>query len=451
MRNLPKGIGVLYPRDKLHPGHASFPLITRRMVDAVGFYVVPWFPFWWIDTWADEIGIMLGLRREIDAEVGQQEERGKSHGLVDLPFWVEFFNGTRPLRARDAINLARLAYPDDPRTVERVMAALPQMIDLCVARTAHLSSPKFLAHWAEQAASPPPPQYPQVKAYAEKLLADVRAAAPRRLKVCVAVPSGRTWEANTANAVAALTAFSAAAGIEIMLLNVQTSVIAHSRNSTVELALEHKPDYVLWIDSDLEFPPDTLMRLLKHQRDIVGAVYNKKTPNLDGSFTTLGLLDGAKPDDLYKGGLRPARLLPGGMMLVKTSVYSALSRPWFFDTYAWPGEDGLASFKAMLRDIFREVPPDDALAALDGSALALWLQDHYLINEVGPNQGYFSEDLFFCRKARKAGFEIWCDLDVSFELRHLGTLIVTCKNMMTAPEHQRDDAEEQIRKEIAAE
>jgi len=36
-------------------------------------------------------------------------------------------------------------------------------------------------------------------------------------------------------------------------------------------------------------------------------------------------------------------------------------------------------------------------------------------------RGYIGEDVFFCNKARDAGFKIWIDHDVSKEIGHVGT------------------------------
>jgi hypothetical protein len=38
----------------------------------------------------------------------------------------------------------------------------------------------------------------------------------------------------------------------------------------------------------------------------------------------------------------------------------------------------------------------------------------------------FSEDLAFCRRARRAGYQIWCDLRLTGETAHLGEIKVTC-------------------------
>lgn len=38
---LPGGIGIMFARDEMHPGHASYPIVTRAFVEAVGFFFPP--------------------------------------------------------------------------------------------------------------------------------------------------------------------------------------------------------------------------------------------------------------------------------------------------------------------------------------------------------------------------------------------------------------------------
>src|SRR6478609_6265103 len=52
--------------------------------------------------------------------------------------------------------------------------------------------------------------------------------------------------------------------------------VAHARNLIVEGAQGLKADWILWLDSDMTFPKETLLRLLQWDKDIVGATYVKK-------------------------------------------------------------------------------------------------------------------------------------------------------------------------------
>lgn len=170
---LPGGIGILYPHDELHDDHASFPLITRRMLATVGYLAPVWFPYWFVDTWWDEIGILLGHRRRIDVQVSAPEGRGRSHGLFDVAFWAQLFEDTRSLRVRDARALAAAAGGE--AGVEAMLAALPSRYARCAQRTGPLRDPARIAFWeGNQTLGPRPARYQAVKAEGERLMAALR-------------------------------------------------------------------------------------------------------------------------------------------------------------------------------------------------------------------------------------------------------------------------------------
>ncbi len=250
------------------------------------------------------------------------------------------------------------------------------------------------------------------------------ADAPKKkpISVMLSIPSGRTWEARSATAICGMAMYSALHGVQVNISNLEGSMITKQRNDLVETALKWKQDYILFIDCDLVFPPDSLLKLLKHDKDIVGATYNKRVP----PYETLGKLAGDRPPDISKGGLHAAELMPGGFMLVRTSVYEKLPWPWYYETYKWPGETGVEAFKSMMRDSFCSIADEAALSSVEGTPFADWINRIWEVEKANPHP-YWSEDLNFCRKALKSGLGISCDLDVTFNMVHLGTHEVTCK------------------------
>src|SRR5262245_27156266 len=279
------------------------------------------------------------------------------------------------------------------------------------------------------AVTPPASIAPTPRGVIETTTAVARHPLPegqRPVRVMLALPSGRTWEARTATSVTALAAITALNGVELSIVNLEGSMITKQRNDLVDHAKKLGADYVFFIDTDLVMPPDTLIRLLKHGKDVVGATYNKRVH----PYETLGRLKGEKPtdDELRAGGLREAELLPGGCVLVKMSVYDKLTWPFYHESYQWEGADGVAALKEFLRNNYATFAPEEALAELDGTdKLKTWLNETWKLESVAKWQ-FYSEDLAFFRKLAKAGIKAWCDLDITFKLEHLGTLPVTCKS-----------------------
>lgn len=188
--------------------------------------------------------------------------------------------------------------------------------------------------------------------------------------IAVCVPSGETWKADMGVCFAGLCVESASHGLKLSIINERMCSIALSRNSHVAdvFSLRPEPTHILWIDSDQTFPNDALIRLLAHDKAIVGTVYPRKIAPHD----TVGRL--LNKEDFGKGGLQKADILGSGFMLVKREVYESFPWPWY--------------------------------------------------EEKWDATGYCSEDIVFCHKSRAAGFEVWCDLDLSREIGHSGNQVV---------------------------
>lgn len=279
------------------------------------------------------------------------------------------------------------------------------------------------AKMLNSALEPPGPLGPMKGEIKEVTILPPVEPAKQPIKVILALPSGRTWEARTSTCVSGLMAYSALQGVSLGIINLEGSMITKQRNDLKDGATKYGADYIFFIDTDLVLPCDSLMRLLAHKKDVVGATYNKRVP----PYETLGRLKGLKPTDLEvaKGGLREAELLPGGCMLVKMSVFDKITWPYYYESYQWPGKSGLEAFANMMKDNYSTVFTDDLLDEIKDTPFAQWLENTWKLESVNK-WDYFSEDLNFCRKLIKAGITIWCDLTLTFELKHLGTLEVTC-------------------------
>lgn len=158
---------------------------------------------------------------------------------------------------------------------------------------------------------------------------------------------------------------------DLLLVNSKDSNLPESRNRIVDAALNHSSDWLLFLDSDMIFPADTLMRLLSHDKPIVGGTYCRRVH----PYSLIGEPVG-EPGDRE---LLPMVRIPTGCLLVATSVFRSMPRPWF--AY--------------------EATPD--------------------------GRASLSEDYVFCDRARSAGWTIWCDRLLSSSIGHLGQLAVTIR------------------------
>lgn len=156
-----------------------------------------------------------------------------------------------------------------------------------------------------------------------------------------------------------------------------------ARQQLAEEVLNEGADYILWLDADMRFPPDLLIRLLKRSEPFVGTNYSTRTgiPEYTALKRITSSGDGPSkrcvtgPDST---GLEEVQAVGMGAALVHASVFRALhdphgpDGPWFW--YRW-------------------------------------------LDELDQQMG---EDVYFCELVRDAGFAVYVDHDVSKDVAHVG-------------------------------
>lgn len=209
------------------------------------------------------------------------------------------------------------------------------------------------------------------------------------IKVDICIPSGDDCKTSFALSLAEMMRYNMAETDKGKLLfypriyNVRSSNLAGNRNLLVENALKNAADYVLFLDSDMTFPPETLARLLasaeQFNLDVIAATYSTRQQGCVCRNNTNRLENGAyrKIQTAAMKGIFEINNVGTGIMLIATRVFRKLERPWFM--FAW----------------------DDAKHLFEG------------------------EDTTFCKKANAAGFKIWVDFDLSKQIGHVGAFTYT--------------------------
>lgn len=170
---------------------------------------------------------------------------------------------------------------------------------------------------------------------------------------------------------------------EIIHRFISCSLVYKSRNDLAMMALKENPDFVLWLDSDMVFPPETLRDMLKsiEGKEMLTGVCHMRTPPYEPVlFKTL------------RSGLTPEE----------------------DETEKWTDY------------------PKDTPFRMDGCGFGCVLMRTGVIRDVffhngncfEPLPGY-GEDLSFCIRARKLGHEIWCDPKI--QIGHRATTVVTAE------------------------
>lgn len=153
-------------------------------------------------------------------------------------------------------------------------------------------------------------------------------------------------------------------GIETKFVAVEGYSVDTSRNMIVKEAKNQNADYILWVDSDMILPEDALIKLLSHGGDIVSGAYAFK--DLKSQDIIAFSVDNKRIAVSEADGLTEVGGIGFGCCLTKTDIFDRLDFPYFVF-----GED-------------------------------------------------YGEDIYFCRKARAAGYKIYLDPDV--KCGHIGKI-----------------------------
>lgn len=193
------------------------------------------------------------------------------------------------------------------------------------------------------------------------------------LKIKIGVPARDTVMTGFAHSLAMLVGASACVpSLEISMTTNAGTLICDQRDKLAQAMLDDGSDYLLFLDSDMRFPADTLVRLLDRQQPIVACNYTtRRAPAEPVAFRRL-----ATAEKLWtleeSTGLEECAAVGMGVCLIAREVFEKTPKPWFYIPY---------------------VPEID---------------------------GHWGEDVWFCNQARKAGFGTLIDHDLSKRITHIG-------------------------------
>lgn len=191
-------------------------------------------------------------------------------------------------------------------------------------------------------------------------------------RVLVAVPCQDQCASWFAYDLGRLTAYSVAAGLSINMGLIKTAFLPSSRMQLAQMAIKARTSHILWLDSDMRFPKDALLKLLKHNEPIVASSYSmRRMPLGPVAYKTLDTSQPVYiPNDAT--GLVEVGMVGMGLMLTETRVFETIPSPWFASEW---------------RPEYRD---------------------------------YEGEDVYFCRRAKEQGFRIMVDQGLTNEVGHLG-------------------------------
>lgn len=167
---LPGRLGVAYLWDPMYPHFATFPVLSRKMIDMAGFFLPPFFPFLHGDTWWNEVGVMSGMILPAKPSVKIQQDTGHIHRYRDLRLWSGVFTRTRPMRIDMAIQMLKQAYGEESDEANYLISTIPERSAMCIALQGPQLTDEFFAKWEAWGETFENPHYSDLKQKAEKFM-----------------------------------------------------------------------------------------------------------------------------------------------------------------------------------------------------------------------------------------------------------------------------------------
>lgn len=193
------------------------------------------------------------------------------------------------------------------------------------------------------------------------------------MKIAIGIPSGDMVHADFAVSLACMVSFALSKGVQVVgIINEKASIIEKARHTIVEQAMTMGADAIFFLDTDMVFPPDTLVRLLEADKAIIGCNYSTRRQPYQMTCRN----EQREYVDPLDRGVRAVGFIATGCLLINLDIFRKLGKPYF------------------------EVKWNAARGWFDG------------------------EDYVFCQKARDKGCSVFCDFDLSREIQHIGTVNV---------------------------
>jgi len=116
---------------------------------------------------------------------------------------------------------------------------------------------------------------------------------------------------------------------EYTLIHADNGPVDTLRNDLVEKALQIGASHLIMCDTDMDYHPDTIPRLLSHNLPIVGALCYRRYPPFDPILLRGELGDYYSIDEWKDGELVEVDATGAGCLLFNMEVFKKMPRPWF--------------------------------------------------------------------------------------------------------------------------
>ena len=203
--------------------------------------------------------------------------------------------------------------------------------------------------------------------------------------VFIAMPCYDSVKINSMLSVIKLVQQLGKSGIEVGIHTMKSPLIHQARNYLTSVFLTTQYQYMLFIDSDVEFEPEAVVRMMVAKKNIVCTPYRVKSREIDKEIYTVEFKN-PKNILVLAGGLVEIEAGPTGLMLIDRKVFEKIIKnhpDLKIKNKATPNADKSHEF-------------------------------YYNFFDFGFIDGYaMGEDVSFCKLARSNDFKIYANIESS--------------------------------------
>lgn len=171
------------------------------------------------------------------------------------------------------------------------------------------------------------------------------------------------------------------------------SLITRARNILTAMFLESTCTHLFFVDADIEFDPESLIRMLAMNKEIIAGAYPKKKLPVEYAIN-LKFIEGTKKVRVDNGAIEVLDASTGFMLIKREVIEKMIQKyPELFYVNDSALDPKFNKYCYSLFDTMHD-PVDNR---------------------------YLSEDYTFCRRWQKIGGEIW--IDPNTKLNHVGSYV----------------------------
>ena len=200
--------------------------------------------------------------------------------------------------------------------------------------------------------------------------------------VYIAMPCYDSVKINTMLSVIKLVQQLSKSRIKVGINTMKSPLIHQARNYLTSAFLTTEYQYLLFIDSDVEFEPESIVRMLVAKKEIVCTPYRVKAEKLDKHIYTVEFKNPTNIP-IQPGGLVEIEAGPTGLMLIDRTVFEKIMKKYPY-----------------LKIKNKAVPNAGATHKFYYNFFSFDFEDGYSVGE----------DIAFCRLAKSNDFKLFANI-----------------------------------------